>query len=128
MVDFTFDYDSRFRPPMPAVTIRVGRALSATTLELPAIVDSGADATSLPLPYLQQIGARRVRKAWLRGVTGDPLLVDLYAITLELGPLRQGLLEVVADPFSEDVLVGRDVLNDLEVTLNGPGYTVLIRA
>ena len=125
--EFTFDYDSHFQPAMPMVDIRIGPALRPALLELSAIVDSGADATSIPIVYLQQIGARRNRKAWLRGMTGEPLLIDLYAITLEVGPLQQGLLEVVADHFNDYAIIGRDVLNDLQVTQNGPGHTVLIR-
>ena len=112
---------------MPAVDVRVGPALGIASPGLAAIVDSGADATSIPLGYLHQISARRNRKAWLRGVTGDPLLVDLYAVALELGPLRQGLLEVVGDRFGDEVIIGRDVLNDLLVTLNGPAHTVQVR-
>jgi hypothetical protein len=125
--EFTFDYDSRFQPAMPAVDVRVGPALGAASLELAAIVDSGADATSIPVGYLQQISARRNRRAWLRGVTGDPLLVDLYAVALELGPLRQGLLEVIGDRLGDEVIIGRDVLNDLLVILNGPAHTVQVR-
>ncbi len=93
-----------------------------------ALIDSGADSTSVPLSYLEQLRARRNRKAWLRGTTGDRLLVDLYAVAIGLGPYKQGWLEVIGDAVNEEVVIGRDVLNHLEVTLNGPGHTVLLHS
>lgn len=125
-VEYTYDYDNRYDPAMPVVTMRLGPALAATTIELSAIVDSGADATSIPISQLRLLGARRQRKAWLRGMTGAPQLIDLYAIAVEVGPFRQGLLEVIGDMINDDAIIGRDVLNHIELTLNGPANSVLI--
>lgn len=75
--------------------------------------------------YLRQIRARRSRKMWMRGVAGGRILVDLYPISLRLVPFSQAHLEVVGSEDNE-VIIGRDVLNDLLVTLNGPGHSVQI--
>lgn len=122
---YTYNYDTDYDPAVPVVDIGIGRALSEANLVLSALVDSGADATIIPVHYLRQVHARRSRKVWMRGVAGGRILVDLYPISLQLGPLSQEHLEVVGSE-SDEVIVGRDVLNDLSVTLNGPGFSVQI--
>ena len=121
---YTYQYEATYEPSMPVVGIQIGRAMAEVSLSLTALVDSGADATIIPLPYLQQIQARRSRKAWICGTTGGRMMVDLYSISFRLGPLAQTRLEVVADKQHDEVIVGRDVLNHLVVTLNGPGNSV----
>ena len=121
---YTYEYDNEYNPAMPVVDINIGRAMGTASLALKALVDSGADATIIPINYLQQIRARRSRKMWMRGTAGGRVLVDLYQISLQLGPLAQTLLEVVGSSQNDEVIVGRDVLNHLTVTLNGPANSV----
>ena len=121
---FTYNYSSDYHPSMPMVDLSIGLPLTEPTVGLQAIVDSGADATMIPVEYLRQIGARRSRKALMRGVTGDGALVDLFAVAVQLGSYQQRFLEVVGVTDSDEAIVGRDVLNHLMVTLNGPAAVV----
>ena len=121
---YTYQYDADYDPAMPVMDIQIGRAMAEVSLALTSQVDSGADATMIPIRYLQQIRARRSRKKWMRGTTGGRILVDLYPISLQIGPLTQAHLEVVGNTQNDEVIVGRDVLNHLTVTLNGPGSSV----
>lgn len=121
---YTYEYDNEYNPAMPVVDINIGRAMGTASLALKALVDSGADASLVPINFLQEIQARRSRKIWMRGTAGGRTLVDLYQISLQLGPFAQTLLEVVGSIQNNEVIVGRDVLNHLSVTLNGPAYTV----
>jgi hypothetical protein len=125
---YTYDYDTVYNPAMPVVEIEIGRAMADVSLSLTALVDSGVDATIIPLRYLRQIQARHGRTAWMRGTTGVGKLVMLYAISLQLGFFRQAHLEVVGDDEHDEIIVGRDVLNHLAITLDGPGSSVQIAA
>ncbi len=69
-VVYTYQYDADYEPAMPIVDIRIGRAMAEVSLTLTSLVDSGADATMIPIRYLQQVHARRSRKKWMRGATG----------------------------------------------------------
>ncbi len=123
---FTYSYDTTYNPAMPMVEVTIGRAMSKPALSLSAIVDSGADATLVPASYLHQIHARHSRRAWMRGTAGGRILVDLYAISLRLSQFTQAHLEVVADTENDELILGRDVLNHLSITLNGPANAVEI--
>jgi predicted aspartyl protease len=125
---YTYDYDSIYDPAMPVVDIELGRAGGEPALKLTALVDSGADATIVPLRYLVQVNARRSRKKWMRGTAGGRILVDLYLISLKLGPFVTKNLAAVGDTENEELIVGRDVLNHLAVFLNGPANAVEIIA
>lgn len=125
---YTYQYETAYEPAMPVVEIQIGRAMADSYLSLTALVDSGADATIIPLSYLLQIEARRSRKVWMRGTAGGRMMVDLYSISLQLGSLTQARIEVVADQQHDEVILGRDVLNYLVVTLNGPGNSVEVVA
>lgn len=49
---------------------------------------------------------------------------DVYLATLETGPYQLPGIRVLADARLGEAILGRDVLNQLVVTLNGPGATV----
>jgi hypothetical protein len=116
---FTFDYDRDFAPSMPVAEIRIGRPRTEPQMILRAILDSGADATIIPEIYLKQLGARQNEKVWMRGTAYQRRLVDLYTISLQLGDFERRHLLVVGRIDETEVIVGRDVLNQLIVTLNG---------
>ena len=121
---FMYNYNSDYHPAMPMVEISIGLPMTDTAIDVRGIVDSGADATIIPVRYLLEMGARLSRKAIMRGVAGGEALVDLYAISIRLGPYRQGFVEVVGDISGDETIIGRDILNHLSVVLNGLGTAV----
>lgn len=62
----------------------------------------------------------------MRGVTGRSLAVDTYLATIQIGSFTSSGLEVIAMTDETEVIIGRDVLNDLIVTLNGLAHIVEI--
>lgn len=123
-----FDYDSGCSPAMPVAEIAIGRAMSTPTLTLTALIDSGADATIIPVHFLRQVRARKRLQAWLRGPAMQRIRVDLYEISLQIGDHREMLLSVVGSADSDEIILGRDVLNQLIVTMNGLAAIVEISA
>ena len=55
----------------------------------------------------------------LRGITGMGYQVGVYEVTLEIGGFFLPKLQVVGDKQNQQMILGRNVLNDLIVTLNG---------
>jgi predicted aspartyl protease len=123
---YTFDYDRSYDPPMPVAQVEIWYVPTVSPLIIDAIIDSGADATVVPERYLDQIGARIHDHVWMRGMMSERLQVALYSISLRIGSYTQLEVSVVADPEGNEMVLGRDILNHLQVTLNGIAGAVKI--
>ncbi len=116
----TFDYDTSYHPAAPSVEIQIyGYNSVLGQHSLWAMVDSGADATMIPYPVLNAIGAVYKESTWMRGTAGGRVEVDLYLAAIRIGSNLIDGLHVVGIPASGEAIIGRDVLNQLVVTLNG---------
>lgn len=116
----SFNYNSEYDPPAPVVDITVRKTGQTDKgVSLSALIDSGADATMLPFMILQTVEARYVETRQMRGVTGVAQTVDLYIITIEIGQQTVPAIRAIAT-LDNEAIIGRDVLNQLVITLNGP--------
>ena len=126
---YTRYYDNRYDPSAPVIEVTV-YAAGATEQgqSLVALLDSGADATLIPIEMLHKIGAEYVTTRRIRGVLGKAYKIDLYAVALQIGTYRlDGIHAIAIERGEEEPIIGRDVLNQLVVTLNGLGEVVEIR-
>jgi len=121
----SYRYDPSYNPPMPIIPISLISVADdqSMTESINAIVDSGADGTLIPTEYLHQIHAPAVRKAFMKGISGERRSVDIYLISIQIGSVKLRGVRVIASPSSEAIL-GRNVLNQLVIGLNGPAETV----
>ena len=114
-------YSRSARPAMPALHVRLYSSdTERSTESLSALVDTGADATIVPIRQLLEIGAEETAPGWLRGITGERLPVALYFIDIHLDHLAIPGVRVIASVTEEFILLGRDVLNKLPLLLDGP--------
>ena len=123
---YTYEYDLSYVPAMPMVTIRIGKPDSAASLTLPALVDSGADATMIPVGYLEQVDAIKRRHVFIRSVSGRRAGANLYTISLQLAHYERTRIDVVGYRSTNEAIIGRDVLNHLVVTLDGLANAVVV--
>lgn len=115
-MSISFPYDRNYQPSAPVVEITIRRR---GEMLLTALVDTGADACILPVDILTEIGAVYLETRQLYGITGHALSVNLYLLEVQIGPHRMpGIRAVAAKPGAEAIL-GRDVLNQLILTLDG---------
>ncbi len=128
MPSYSHPYDGqRHDPAMPVAEVKLlddnaGESLTSVT----AIVDTGADATRLPIDVLEAARARYARTMRMRGVTGQTLNVETYVTIIQLRPHVVYGVEAVAMPAGSEAILGRDVLNELEITLNGPAQELWV--
>lgn len=116
-----FPYNDDYSPPVPVCDVSFSVARTGQSIEpLEAILDTGADGTLVPLRYLDAIGARRVMETGLRSQWGERRVVYLYLVTLHLGDIELPGTYVVGDDLSDEIVLGRNVLNQLNIWLNGP--------
>ncbi len=120
-------YRSDYRPPVPALPVRLYSSVTDRHTEPTlAIVDTGSDASIVPLRYLLAIGAEETAPGWLITVTGSRQAVALYFVDIQLEWEVAPGLRVIADEEGEDIVLGRDFLNRFPLLLDGPIRQVII--
>ncbi len=124
---YTYEYDLKYLPAMPIVTIYIGRPDSDALLTLPALVDSGADATMIPLSHLKQVNAIKRQHVFIRSVSGKRAGANLYTVSLQFAHYKRNRIDVVGNQDTDEVIIGRDILNHLVVTLDGLASAVLVQ-
>ena len=117
----TFPCAAAYSPPFPALEVILSTPTEGlATGTLSALVDTGSDATFVPLAYLIQIGATETVEMWARSHWGERRRVLLYLVDIRVGDLTLPGIEVVGDDLGDEILLGRDVLNRLRLLLDGP--------
>jgi predicted aspartyl protease len=118
----SFEYDTQYLgPAFPVLEVGItnhqGKGYTAVT----GYIDTGSDASAIPQSILEQIAARRLSRRWARAIEGTRYAVDTYLVTLHIGNQELMGLEVIANTHTDEVIIGRDVLNQLHLTLDGLG-------
>lgn len=125
---YSYEYDRTFDPAMPVAEIFVtNTSRTSSEVYLLALLDSGSDATALPRPVLTQVRATYLTTQIMRAVTGHRREVDIFAVTIRIGNHVIPGIRAIALEAGEEPLVGRDVLNNLIVTLNGLAHVTEIQ-
>lgn len=125
----TFPYDPSYDPPASVIPIRIGVPnRSEPTEQHWAFVDSGADATAIPVDLLWAIGARVVGQGRLSGVTGVSVEVEVFRVVIYMPTGVTYGIRAIGSRDSNEMILGRDVLNQWRITLDGPGEIVEIQA
>jgi predicted aspartyl protease len=115
-----YDYSVAHTPSAPVceVYLGVGGGVPNFGPHL-AIIDTGADISVIPLGYLRQVGAQQVGLDRARSIWGDARTVSVYAVSMRIEHLQLLALRVLADEQSDEIVLGRTVLNRLKLVLDG---------
>ncbi len=107
--------------------VRLGRPGESLKVgPLPAFLDSGADATLVPLRYIRTLRIPVDNRKYLSSQWGERRAVKLYRLDFGIGDIRFPSVEIVADPLGHEIVVGRNILNLLRVFMDGPKQIVEI--
>ncbi|MCB0125355.1 MAG: retropepsin-like aspartic protease [Caldilineaceae bacterium] len=110
--------------PSPIVSIDLTDEISHSTLSnLTALVDTGADGTLIPLNILQEAGfrpSRQRRRFYTAREDQSPEIVIGYSVLLRIGHFELHDVDIYASRSISEIILGRDVLNRLTFTYDGP--------
>lgn len=81
----------------------------------------------VPFRYLSSLGLRVDNRKYLRSQWGEPRIVDIYLLEVGIADVRFSSVEIVADRRGTEIVVGRNLLNHLVLTLNGPEQLTRVR-
>lgn len=128
MIVYSYEYDASYIPAMPMVTIHIGKSDSTPSLVLSALVDSGADVTMIPVALLTHVNAIKRQRVFIRGISGKRTGTSLYTIALQVAHYERNRMNVVGNEETDDIILGRDILNHFVTTLDGLANAVEIKA
>lgn len=120
-------YRTDFSPPIPVLPVRLYSPVTERSTDpVLGLVDTGSDATIVPLRYLLAIGAQETAPGWLVTVTGQRQPVALYFVDIYLEQEMAPGIRVIADESGHELILGRDFLNRFPLFLDGPMRQVIV--
>lgn len=122
MIHLTFQYDESYHPAFPVVEAQIDGYNVHGRQTINALLDSGADGTMIPSDVLQAVGAKYEDTVQMYGTAGGVQKVDRYTIAIQIGAHWVQAVHAVAVAPGNEAVLGRDVLNELAVLLNGPAH------
>lgn len=116
-----FPYRTR-TPEPPAPECDVTLSWNGKRITVPALIDSGAGITTIPALIIPSLSLQQVGEMFVRGAQGPRQRRGIYRATIEfLGITFDGHPVVALDKGL--MLVGRDILNQHRLVLDGPQLT-----
>jgi hypothetical protein len=76
---------------------------------------------------LNAIGAREIDEQWIQDLSGIRYPVAIFSVEIHIGQIVLYGMDVVGRNQISEVIIGRDVLNQLIVLMNGLAYTTEIQ-
>lgn len=119
-------YDQSYVPPVPVIEIALRLPEGDQIGPLPAVIDTGADVTVVPISTLAQLPIRPFQSGFLRSQWGERRSIDLYLLDIQIGGLTLPGVDVVGDELGHELILERNVLNKLIVLLDGPALTTTL--
>lgn len=123
-----YNYNQQMSPPAPFVHVTVTHPQTGTSrVDLPAQIDTAADLTVLPADVVSQLQLVPLDQLAIQGFGGQVSLVPTYVVEIAVRGLRPLLVKTLGgtEPF---LLLGRDVLNEFRLELDGPQRVLTIEA
>lgn len=78
----------------------------------------------VPVNILEDIGALSVGTAVMSGIWGDRRRINTYLLSVRIGNHLIRGVRVAGIRIGMDALIGRNLLNQIVITLNGPANSI----
>lgn len=123
----TFNYVGTESPAAPYVLLSVGRPDGTTLLtDVPAKVDSGADRTVLPSRIAEQLDLDVIDRREFEGLGGRRVTMVILRTLVTIRDCPPVQVDAASSDGEPYILLGRDVLNNFRVVLDGPNGKLAI--
>lgn len=113
-------FDPSKQPPVPLVSFDLLSPDGANSIAgVPALVDTGAARTVVPVAFLRQLKLRPVAQARAQGFGTASFVVDVYELRLVIPTVCDLVIRPIEHANEPQILLGRDVLNRLRFVYDG---------
>jgi hypothetical protein len=116
-----YRYNTQIEPPAPFVHLLLRNPADGTELSnVPAQLDTAADRTVLPQSVVANLRLAQIGTMLIGGLGGITYTLPTYVVLVSVHDLAPVPVKIVASSDEQWILLGRDVLNALRLTLDGP--------
>lgn len=113
-------YNTQFDPPAIVLPVTIAGVVHLRPrIELPALIDTGADVTAVPESLVERLKLYPVGRLQLEDANAVKTPVFTYEANMVMAGEPVKKMEVLVTPYPF-VILGRDWLNDYYVLLDGP--------
>lgn len=133
--DAEFGYNGQlFNPPAPVVLVELRSPTSPNVphpARLPALIDSGADGSAIPRALIDSLRLCQVDEIMAGGYDDeeeDLVPQPVYSVHLTFPSLKPILVEVIPKDSEGYAIIGRNIINDWLLTLDGPKFKAYIKS
>lgn len=117
----THPYSTEHYPPAPVLDVFLSLTDSYDWHgPIQAEIDSGADVTIVPWSIVALLGAPAIDEIAVVSQWRDRHVMRLFQADLRIGEILLPSIDVASDRLSRDLLLDRNVLNRLDLRLEGP--------
>ncbi len=121
-----FNYAQTEDPPAPFISVTLSHDIhDERMVGINAKLDTGADITAIPSKVVEQLNLRHSGEMAFEDFDGHLFHKNIYAVHIKLPTGQHGKINVLTIP-SDHVLLGRDVINQFRLLLDGPALTLEI--
>lgn len=125
----SFPYDASYAgEPLPILTLEFRSVSGSPGVTLDRVIaDTGADASAVPWTDCQRLKltVAQGRPGWMGGVAGGKAATLLFRVWVHLDG-REYPCQLQGDFVGSERILGRDVLNRLDVLFRGPSAEVVV--
>jgi predicted aspartyl protease len=121
-----FRYNTTIQPPAAFVQVTLLDPITGLSAQKPGKLDTGASITVLPESVVTTLRLKAVSEGFVTGFDGKGSLCPLYYIAMEIAGYNIPIVEATSAERS-DALLGRNVLNQFILTLDGKALTFDLR-
>ncbi len=117
-----FNHDTSFYPPAPVMDVSFFRPLSsdaAKGIHISALIDSGADITVVPQKIVDRLRLYPVDEILVAGYTGETIRELAYSVVVKIASFTPQIIKVAGYRGGDIALIGRDLINQWILVLNG---------
>ena len=126
MVRYT--YNQQVSPPAPFVHVSVRPPHGGTAgITVPAQIDTAADLSVIPGWLVEELELVPLDSVAALGFGGHLLMLPTYLVELQVRELNPVTVKALASPDEPYALLGRDVLNEFTILLDGPNLILELR-
>jgi len=111
-------YDIAYNPPAPIVEVKISKPFSTEFMTLKGKIDSGADKSVIPDGLREVMSLKPGKEMPLKGYDGRTTWKPTYYVTVLLKGFQFDFVDVLSSERKE-MLIGRDIINNLKLLLDG---------